>query len=172
MPISFQEQEEVVSILCTLLSQVVQLQTQPGSLRERLLPKAQEIADRYSREGYKCLSNTVLSFTILKDLLSFFDHYHSKQYSLALKILDELRIIPLRSSELDEYVTNFKRLNLDVRPIIPDVLLATMNMLFDQYQKLKGNEFVRVSFQDPATQKVINWGYVRLCVVFLNECFI
>lgn len=82
----FQEQGEVLTLFCSLLAQVIALQSHPGSLRERLQPKVQEISNRYGREGYKCSADLVKSFAVLKEFLVFFDYYNTKQYNLALKV--------------------------------------------------------------------------------------
>lgn len=77
----------VIELLCVLLSQVVHLSPQDGSLRDRLALKVREIADRYEREGYdNCNPCEVTSFKSLRDLLIFFDNYHGKQYKEALKV--------------------------------------------------------------------------------------
>ena len=65
---------------------MVHLPPQPSSLKERLQEKANILSDRYAREGYKASSNIVTSYIKLKQLAIFFDQYHSKQFSLALKV--------------------------------------------------------------------------------------
>ena len=46
--------------------------------------------------------------------------------------------MPLYQSEIDSLVSNFRILQDEVRRNIPDVLLATMNILFTQYKQTKG----------------------------------
>lgn len=144
----------MLNLYCTLLSQVVELPNQPGSIRERIAGRIYEIAERYGKEGFKCPSKTVLSFTILRELMHFFDYYHAKQYNLAFEVLKDLRIIPLQPDELEERVSNFKRYNYDVSKVMPNILLATMNMLFDQYQKLKSSELLPNCYPETGTDKV------------------
>lgn len=145
----------MLGLFCTLLSQVAQSPPQPNSLRERLQRKSEEIAERYGREGYRCPAEIATSFRILRVLLEFFDCYHSKQYTMALKLIIDSHLIPLQPSELDECVSNFKKYNVEVWNVFPDVLLATMNILFDQYQKIKGKEFIPQRYQDSAVDKVV-----------------
>ncbi|KAJ8961169.1 hypothetical protein NQ318_008850 [Aromia moschata] len=57
-----------------------------------------------------------------------------------MKTLNELQIVPLRPEELDERVKNFKNLTGDVCKIMPDVLLATMNMYQDGSMEKMGGE--------------------------------
>lgn len=80
-------QEEVLSLLCGMLSRVAHLESEPGSLRNRLQEKAVLFGERYSREGYKTSSSMVNSFVKLKDLLTFFDQYQAKQYPQAIKVI-------------------------------------------------------------------------------------
>lgn len=150
-------QEMTLNLLCSLLSQVVQLPPQAGSLRDRLQQKSGELSERYDREGYRSSMNIVISFLKLKDLLTFFNYYHSKQYNLALKILGDIQLIPLQSHEFEERVKGFDRLSIELCKVIPDVVLATMNMLFAQYQKLKGNDYLPSKFKNDATENQLTY---------------
>ncbi|GLV42360.1 Nucleoporin 93kD-1 [Carabus blaptoides fortunei] len=143
-------QEEVLSILCTLLSQVVHLRTKSGSLRERLQVTCHELNQRYTNSGFKCTAPVASSFVILRDLMIFFDQYHARQFVLAMETLMNLRLIPLAINEVDERVANFKRLAPEVCKIVPDILLATMNMLYEQYKHLKSNTSMINKFEDSA----------------------
>lgn len=80
-------QEEVLRLMCGMLSRVAHLENEAGSLRNRLQEKAVLFGERYSREGYKTSSSMVNSFIKLKDLLTFFDQYHAKQYPQAMKVI-------------------------------------------------------------------------------------
>ncbi|CAH0556800.1 unnamed protein product [Brassicogethes aeneus] len=137
------KQEEVLNLLCAMLSQVVHLQGEDGSLRNRLQQKTRVFRERFLREGYKAGSTKlVTSFLKLSELLMFFDQYHGKLFPQAIKTLNELQIVPLQEADVDERIKSFKNLNDDLCKVIPDILLATMNMLFAQYQKLKGSEYI------------------------------
>lgn len=65
-----------------------------------------------------------------------------------------LRLIPLAINEVDERVANFKRLAPEVCKIVPDILLATMNMLYEQYKHLKSNTSMINKFEDSAFLRV------------------
>lgn len=125
--------------------------------------KSQEIAERYGREGFRCPGEIASSFRILRTLLEFFDNYHSKQYNLALKTIIDSHLVPLQASDLDECVANFKKFIAEVWNVFPDVLLAIMNILFEQYQKIKGTEFIPQRYQDSAVEKVV---YKKLVAAF------
>lgn len=137
-----------------LLAQVARKPPQPNTLRERVQKKADEVAELYSREGYKSSGEVSLPFRNLRTLMEFFDHYHRKQFTLALKVINDSRLVPLQMSNLQECVNNFSKYSMDVWSAFPDLLVAIMNILFDQYQKIKGKEFVPQRYQDTAVDKV------------------
>ncbi|XP_023022838.2 nuclear pore complex protein Nup93 [Leptinotarsa decemlineata] len=149
-------QEEVIKIVCSILSQVAHMESEPDSLRNKMHEKAVEFAERFSREGYKTTPSIVNSFLKLKDLVFFFNQYHAKQYNQAFKTLSGLELIPLRSEDIDDRVKNFKTLQSDVCKVFPDVLLASMNMIFSQYQKIKANNEYIPRFQDESTGKQLS----------------
>lgn len=135
-------QEEALKLMITMLSQVVHLQKEYGSLRDRLEFLSEAMYNRYAAEGFKCPQKIVDSFTYLKKLLDFFNNYHSKQYNAALKWLMDLELIPFRSEHIEERLHKFETLEIDARTVFPDLLLASMNMLYFQYQSIKGNELI------------------------------
>lgn len=139
--------------MCMLLSQVVHLENEPGSLRDRLQERAFALTSRYAKEGYKTRASVVKSFLKLKELIIFFDQYHAKQYPQALKTLSDIEIVALQPAELNERIRTFNSLSPNVAKIIPDILLATMNILFAQYQKIKSNEYVP-RFSDNSMERV------------------
>ncbi|XP_050302655.1 nuclear pore complex protein Nup93-like [Anthonomus grandis grandis] len=150
-------QEEILTFLCTMLSQVVQSEGEPGSLRARLYDRAIVFADRFSREGYRCNSSLVNSFLKLKELINFFDLYHAKEYAQALKMLNDLQLVPFRMEDVNDRVQTFKGLTAEVCKVIPDVLLATMNMLFAQYQKIKANSEFVPRYQDGSVEMQLSY---------------
>lgn len=144
-------QEEVLKLMCGFLSRTVHLDN--DSLRDRIRERALIFQERYSRDGFKTSSSLVHSFTKLRELLIFFDYYHMKQYPQAIKTLTDLQLIPLKIEDVDERLKSLKGLNANVCKVIPDVLLATMNMLFAEYQKIKGNNEYIPRYQNESTEK-------------------
>lgn len=49
----------------------------------------------------------------------------------------KLNIFPLRASEIDGKVNDFSHYSDEVRRNIPDLLLATMDILCSQYKEVK-----------------------------------
>uniref|UniRef100_A0A1B6CIL9 Nuclear pore protein n=1 Tax=Clastoptera arizonana TaxID=38151 RepID=A0A1B6CIL9_9HEMI len=132
--------EEVLRLMSTLMSQVVsRVDNEPGSLRARLSNYADNITNRYFGVQLKCDQGTQAAFYTLRDLLKFFDLYAKNIYPEALEIIQRSRLIPLSMDEIDDKIKNFQTLNEVVARNIPDVLLATMTMLYSQFTKIKGD---------------------------------
>lgn len=68
--------------------------------------------------------------------------------------IQDLHVLPFDINDVEERISSFKKLNDDVRQVIPDLMLAVMNILFDQYQKLKETEYVP-SMSTTAVNQVI-----------------
>lgn len=149
-------QEEVLSLLSVLLAQVVNQPSKPGSQRERLQSLAHDINARYVSNGFKCTAPVVSTFNILRDQMKFFDLFHSHQYSLAMETLQKVRLLPLSMSEVSEKVTAFKRLSPEICKVIPDMLLAAMTILYEQYTHLK-NSSANLSKIDDSTFLKVNF---------------
>ncbi|XP_066595874.1 nuclear pore complex protein Nup93-like [Prorops nasuta] len=132
--------EKVLNLMCTLLAQVVSQKSTPGSLRARLQVTANEISLRYQGTAIKATAETAAAFYTLRDLMVFFDRYHNDQYQSALRTIAESKLLPLNVKEVDERVTALKRVSREVIGALADVLIATMKILYSQYQKLRSME--------------------------------
>ncbi|KAI4486446.1 hypothetical protein M0804_005816 [Polistes exclamans] len=132
--------EKVFSLMCTLLAQVVSERGIPGSLRTRLQATANDIASRYHGIAIQAPAELVASFYTLRHLMVFFDQYHNDQYQSALRTIAESEILPLHVKDVDERVTALRRVSPEVAGTLTDVLLATMTILYRQYQKLRSME--------------------------------
>ncbi|XP_072390532.1 nuclear pore complex protein Nup93-1 [Diabrotica undecimpunctata] len=141
-------QEEVLKLNCSILSRTVHLENEPNSLRSRIAEKATNFANRFLREGYKTSPTIVNSFIKLKELITFFNQYHDKNYPQASKTLHDLQLVPQRMDEVDDRVKTFKNYHQDLCKVFPDIVLAAMNMIFAQYQKLKSNTEYIPRFRD------------------------
>jgi len=97
-----------------LLSQVVHQTNKKGLLRERLRNIAFNLTERYAGQELQCDPQTVSTFKLLRDLVTFFDDYHEKKYQSALEILAETKLVPSNMSELETCVHNFKRFSQPV----------------------------------------------------------
>lgn len=133
-------EEKALKYMSTLLSQVVHQPSRIGSLRERLHIMANEFSQRYQGIDIHCDAQTLSTFSTLRDLVEFFDFYHEKKYQPALEVLSQLKLVPLSMTDLDICVHNFKRYGSEISKVFPDLLLATMDILYTQYKMIKGND--------------------------------
>ena len=54
-----------------------------------------------------------------------------------LQTIIKLNVLPFRNADIDAKVNQFSRYSEEIRRNIPDILLATMNILYFQYKDLK-----------------------------------
>ncbi|XP_037938860.1 nuclear pore complex protein Nup93-1-like [Teleopsis dalmanni] len=133
-------QGQVIRYICVMLSQVVQEVSKKGSLRERLAIKAAEFSNRIRGSHVDCDGQMLHTFNLLNDLVTFFDYYHEQNYQIALEILSKTKLVPMSMNDLDECINNFRRLSGEICKVFPDILLATMDILFTQYKTIKNKE--------------------------------
>ncbi|KAG7279777.1 hypothetical protein CRUP_008847 [Coryphaenoides rupestris] len=85
--------------------------------------------------GEKSVHST---FYLLLDLMTFFDEYHAGHIDRAYDVMEHLKLLPLSQDSVEERVAAFRNFSDEVRHNLSEVLLATMNILFTQYKRLKG----------------------------------
>ncbi|XP_023321821.1 nuclear pore complex protein Nup93 [Eurytemora carolleeae] len=124
----------VVELLNKLLSQVIAQPPISESNRDRLQRQAINIARRYKNMGVSGGKDSTLTLFLLLDLATFFDLYHAGRSTEALDTLERVKVVPLNQSDVDYLVSGFKLLDDSVRRNIPDVLLAAMSILHNQYK--------------------------------------
>ncbi|XP_046606302.1 nuclear pore complex protein Nup93-like isoform X1 [Neodiprion virginianus] len=132
--------EKVLSLMCSLLAQVVSQKSTPGSLRSRLQDTANDISFRYQGTAIQAPAESVAAFYTLRDLMVFFDQFHSEQHQNALRTIADSGLLPLHVREVDERVTALRRVSAEITGALADVLLATMTILYKLYQKLRSTE--------------------------------
>ncbi|KAL1124172.1 hypothetical protein AAG570_001942 [Ranatra chinensis] len=126
--------EKVLSLMSVLLSQIVaKKSSEKNALRNRLTQTATSIASRYEGIELDCSKLTLSTFHTFRDLIVFFDMYHTKQYNKAIEVIQKTKLIPFTTEEIDERVANFRSLDESICRNIPDVLLATMHIYHNQY---------------------------------------
>lgn len=130
--------DKVIELLNKLLSQVVSQSAGAQSARDRLKQLALSVAERYrsSGEGDGNRASTS-SFYLILDLITFFDLYHSGNTEEALEIIRQLQLLPLTSEAVEHKVKTFRNYTDEIRRCLPDVLLATMNLLHTQYKNAR-----------------------------------
>lgn len=63
-----------------------------------------------------------------------FNHILKRHF---LQTIIKLNVLPFRNEEIDVKVNQFSRYSEEIRRNIPDILLATMNILYFQYKDFK-----------------------------------
>ncbi|KAF7493076.1 Nuclear pore complex protein Nup93 [Sarcoptes scabiei] len=128
---------KVLSLLNKMLSPLVSQQKNLDQRRDQIEEFAIQIAERYCNQKCNAPKELKSSFYLLVDLMTFFDHYHNRQINEALDTITKLNILPFRSSEIDAKVNTFAQYPEEIRRNIPDLLLATMDILCSQYKEIK-----------------------------------
>ena len=93
--------------------------------------------------------------------MTFFDAFHTRLYADALDIISKVKIIPLSQNDIDTMVSTFRLLTDEVRRTIPDVLLATMNILFTNYKSTKATTSTNAHTGGTFTSKIADGGRER-----------
>jgi len=120
-----------------LLAQVVQQPAVAGTLRARLSLEAEKFSHRLSNVETEIEPKILVSFTLLRDLLKFFDNYNDGKPLVALELLDQTGLIPHMITDVDTCLANIKRLSGEVIKVIPDVMVASMDITLTKYKQLK-----------------------------------
>ncbi|KAK2841941.1 hypothetical protein Q5P01_012141 [Channa striata] len=130
--------DKVLELMNKLLSPVIAQVSAPQSNKERLKNTAVTIAERYRSQGIAGEKSVDSTFYLLLDLMTFFDEYHAGHVDRAYDVMERLKLLPLSQESVEERVAAFRNFSDEVRHNLSEVLLATMNILFTQYKRLKG----------------------------------
>ncbi|CAH1780372.1 unnamed protein product [Owenia fusiformis] len=129
--------DKVLELLNKLLVQVLSQAPSPQSNKDRLNQMAISIAERYRALGHEGTVSNTSTFYLLLDLMTFFDLYHTGKPDQAIDAMQHLKLLPFTMEDVDTKVNNFKHYTDEVRRSLPDVLLATMNILYTQYKHIR-----------------------------------
>ncbi|XP_067934981.1 nuclear pore complex protein Nup93-like [Watersipora subatra] len=131
-----QSHEKALRLLSQLLSSHLSEPSVSGSAKDRIHSLALDIAKRY--KSYTDMSKqTSGTFYLLLDLALFFEQYHSEQMDKALDIIKQLKILPSTLDTVEQRVNSFKYYENEIRQALPDILLATMNILLTLFKKMR-----------------------------------
>lgn len=126
-----------LELLINHLSPIVAEKKTPGSKRERLELFALKVAEKFSTEGHNATKELAGVLYLLLDLMTVFDYYHNQAYADALDTIQRLNILPFRHLDIKLKVSQFGQFSEEIRRNIPDLLIATMNILHAQYKEAK-----------------------------------
>ncbi|KAM8947376.1 nuclear pore complex protein Nup93 [Pelodytes ibericus] len=131
--------DKVLELTNKLLSPVISQVSTPQSNKDRLKNMAFSIAERYKTHSISAEKSVNSTFYLLMDLMTFFDEYHAGHIDLAFNVIEHLKLVPLSQDSVEERVAAFRNFSDEIRHNLSEVLLATMNILFTQYKRLKGS---------------------------------
>ncbi|XP_071957772.1 nuclear pore complex protein Nup93-like [Antedon mediterranea] len=126
--------EKVLELMNKLLSPLVASPSTMHSNRDRLHNLAISIAQRYTKQCLSGTRTTTDTFYLLLDLFTFFDIYYAKDIDRALTTIEKLKLVALTPESVDDRVAEFKQYKDEIRRSMPDVLIATMNILYTKYK--------------------------------------
>jgi len=129
--------DKVLELLNKLLTQVLSQAPSPQSTKDRLKNLAVSIAQRYRSHSYEGSRHTTSTFYLLLDLMTFFDLYHTQKTDQAYTVMNDLKLLPFTVESVDQKVNAFRHYTDEVRRSMPEILLATMNILYTQYKNAK-----------------------------------
>lgn len=119
-----------------LLAQVVQQSSVEGALRARLSLETERFSKRLNTRQIDVEPKIYANFILLQDLMKFFDSYHDGKPIQALQQLDNTNLIPKSLKDMDACLANVRRLSGEVIKVIPDVMVAAMDITLTRYKKL------------------------------------
>eukprot|EP00742_Colponemidia_sp_Colp-10_P004545 GILJ01004851.1.p1 GENE.GILJ01004851.1~~GILJ01004851.1.p1 ORF type:complete len:905 (+),score=132.16 GILJ01004851.1:60-2717(+) len=134
--------EDYSKVVSLLVAQMSAALTQQSQNREQLRQLASSILTQYQQRGILNQldpPNLAETFNLLLHLMTVFDLYHEKRYEDALKVLDDLHLVPFDSnpSVMQRMTENFERLDPWLRRIFPEVLVAGMTCLVQLHYATK-----------------------------------
>ncbi|KAH8254886.1 hypothetical protein KR038_007338 [Drosophila bunnanda] len=125
--------DKALRLMCSLLSQVVHQPPRPGSMRGRLRYIIQRLDSALIDRKTDVQAHVLITYTTLSRLMDFFDLVNDEKGREASEILSNNRLVPSNSTEVDECVTNLKRMGPEIIKVLPDVIMAAMNIVYAEY---------------------------------------
>lgn len=132
---SISKYDKVLKILIMLLSEVMSGIKTDAAEKTRIENLAFKIANKYCEPQMDLPQDIAGTFYLLLDLMTFFNYYRDNLYSEALDTIYKLKILPATQKEVEVKARQFNRYQVEIRLNIPDILMATMNMLYASYKE-------------------------------------
>ncbi|KAH8388759.1 hypothetical protein KR200_010915 [Drosophila serrata] len=130
--------DKALRLVCSLLAQVVHQATRPGSMRERLTHIIHRMDMALGERKTDVQAHVMITYRTLSRLMEFFDLVNEGETRLASEILANNRLVPSNSNEVDECVTNLKRMGPEIIKVLPEVIMAAMNIVYSEYVEQRG----------------------------------
>lgn len=134
--------ENAMALVSSLLAGELQLQDGESSLLNLLTSLTEEVSVALVGSQKQPQPKTEETYSVLVQLMDFFACYHSGKMRLAAQILNNCHLLPNSDIEVNACLQRLKELGRHVQQIMPNLLLAAMNITYKEYQRLKGNQLL------------------------------
>lgn len=131
--------EKAMSLVSSLLAGELHLREGGVHLRNLLTSLTNEVSVALVGSQKQLQPKTVETYSVLVQLMDFFASYHAGKMGLAKNILYNCQLLPNSDTEVNACLQRLKQLGRHVQQLMPNLLLAAMNILYKEYQRLKGN---------------------------------
>ncbi|KAH8402913.1 hypothetical protein KR222_000094 [Zaprionus bogoriensis] len=128
---------KALSLMSSLLAQVVHQQQGKSSLRDTLRHIISELNVALAGSHKQLQPDVLETYSLFTRLMDFFDAHHAGNLLLASKILNNCELVANNCGEVNERLIRLKFLGIDVHKVMPSVLLAAMSIVHSEYEQLK-----------------------------------
>lgn len=136
--------EKAMSLVSSLLAGELHLPAGESSLRNLLNSLTDEVSVAMVGSQKQPKATTEETYSVLLLLMDFFACYHAGKLRLAKDILHNCQLLPNSDPEVNACLQRLKHLGRHVQQVMPNLLLAAMNITYKEYKQLK-----RSPLQDP-----------------------
>uniref|UniRef100_A0A915EGH0 Nuclear pore protein n=1 Tax=Ditylenchus dipsaci TaxID=166011 RepID=A0A915EGH0_9BILA len=123
---------DAIKIVCRQLSLCINA-AGGEEVYKKTVELAQWVAEKYNSRVDLGKHNITTLFTLI-DLHTFFRLHKSQKHDAAVRVIQQLRFIPLDPDEVQSYVHSFDMVPEEVRPILPDVSIALMKSVVSLHE--------------------------------------
>ncbi|KAK7576318.1 hypothetical protein V9T40_012604 [Parthenolecanium corni] len=130
--------EKVLMVWSSQMSRhLTNMSSQSEEIRNKLYSYSESFLQRTDPSRITMHADTKCLFDSFYLLFTFFQYYNNKEYQPALSIIQQSKFLPFMNDEVELKVNEFKSADMLVIQVLPDVLIAVMNILHFQYNSLK-----------------------------------
>jgi len=178
-------------VVAVLVSQLGVVLVPPNTHRKLWYDKASAFYSQHLPEGQRTFVRSILessnegvaiheTFVKLMNLMVFFDKCEAQQYSEAIFMLDQLSLLPLNPSDVQQKLAYTKELHPALKRNFSEILLKGMECIFNLYSNLKQRASsvtapgFGVAQNDATSQKLVDYKekaniLVTFCGLMSNQ---
>lgn len=129
--------EKAMSLVSSLLAGELHLPKGESSLRNLLNSLTNEVSVAMVGSQKQPRPTSEETYSVLVLLMDFFASYHAGKLRLAKDILNNCQLLPNSDLEVNACLQRLKHLGRHVQQVMPNLLLAAMNIIHKEYEQLK-----------------------------------